>query len=121
KQLTAWVSAKYLDKKTEKALREALAQRGKVSELEERQNRLVQERNAIHVEQKRIRDNLASLGERASEKELRERFVRTLGAQEDRLEAMNAEEKSLVADIAAGRAKLAELIAALDYDATVPG
>jgi hypothetical protein len=121
KQLTAWVSAKYLDKKTEKAMRDANAQRGKVSDLEDHRTRLTTERNGIHVEQKRIRDNLASLGERASEKELRERFVRTLGAQEDRLEEMTGEEKSLVADIAAARAKLAELIAALDYDAAVVG
>ena len=119
KQLTAWVSAKYLDKKTEKALREAVAQRAKVSELEERQTRLSQERNGIHAEQKRIRDNLASLGERASERELRERFVRTLGTQEDRLDAMTAEEKALAADVVAARAKLAELIGALEYDAAV--
>jgi hypothetical protein len=119
KQLAAWVSAKYLDKKTEKALRAAFDQRLKVSELEERQARLTQERNGIHAEQKRIRDNLASLGERASEKELRERFVRTLGVQEDRLDAMTAEEKALVAEVAAARAALAELVAALAYDAAV--
>lgn len=121
KLLTAWVSAKYLDKKTEKALRAALDQRIAVSTLEERQTRLGQERNGIHAEQKRIRDNLASLGERASEKELRERFVRTLGSQEDRLDAMTAEEKALAAEVVAARAKLADLLAALDYDAAVPG
>jgi hypothetical protein len=119
KQLTAWVSAKYLDKKTEKALRDAVAQRGKVSELEERQARLSQERSGIHAEQKRVRDNLGSLGERASEKELRERFVRSLGMQEDRLEEMTAEEKALTAEVVAARAKLTDLIAALAYDAAV--
>src|SRR5262249_39675205 len=81
KQLSAWVSAKYLDRATEKALREALAQRQQVSAIEERLAHLNDERNKIHAEQKRIRDNLGSLGDRASEKERRERFGRTRGPQ----------------------------------------
>ena len=46
---------------------------------------LNEERTKIHAEQKRIRENLGALGDRSSEKELRERFIATLGKQEDRL------------------------------------
>jgi len=120
KQLSAWISAKYLDRATEKALRDALAQRQQVSAIEERLARLNDERNQIHAEQKRIRDNLGSLGDRASEKELRERFVRTLGQQEDRLEAIAREEKQLQADRDAARAKLNTLLAGLEFEAAVP-
>ncbi|MBM3982117.1 MAG: hypothetical protein FJ304_18010 [Planctomycetes bacterium] len=120
KQLAAWVSAKYLDKTTEKALRDVLAQRQQVAKIEEKLNHLNDERTKIHAEQKRIRDNLGALGDRASEKELRERFVATLGKQEDRLIKIGEEEEKLRADRDAAREKLNELLAKLDYDAEVP-
>jgi len=120
KSFAAWVSAKYLDKATEKALKDALAQRKLVAAAEEQLLQRNDERTKIHAEQKRVRDNLGSLGERASEKELRERFVRTLSQQEDRLEAITAEEARLRAECDAARAKLNELIGRLDYDGTVP-
>jgi hypothetical protein len=120
KQLAAWVSAKYLDKTTEKALRDVLAQRQQVAKIEEKLNHLNDERTKIHAEQKRIRDNLGALGDRASEKELRERFVATLGKQEDRLTKIGEEEEKLRADRDAAREKLNELLAKLDYDAEVP-
>lgn len=119
KQLAAWVSAKYLDKPTEKALREVLDQRYKLSQIEYTLNRLNEERGKIHTDQQRVRDNLGALGDRASEKELRERFVATLGKQEDRLAAMLAEEETLRADRDEAREKLNELLAQLEYDAEV--
>ena len=120
KQLSAWISAKYLDRATEQALREALAERQQVSAIEERLAHRNDERNMIHTEQKRIRDNLGSLGDRASEKELRERFVRTLGQQEDRLEAIGVEATQLQADRDAARTKLNALLASLEFESTVP-
>ncbi|MCI0699657.1 MAG: hypothetical protein L0241_01035 [Planctomycetia bacterium] len=119
KQLSAWISAKYLDKATERALREALAQRQQVSRIEEKLAQLDEERKKIHAEQKRIRDNLGSLGDRASEKELRERFVATLGKQEDRLAKIEDEEAKLRTERDSAREKLSALIAALEFDATV--
>ncbi len=119
KQFAAWVSAKYLDKPTEKALKEVLEQRYKLSQIEYTLNRLNEERGKIHTDQQRVRDNLGALGDRASEKELRERFVATLGKQEDRLAAMLAEEDTLRADRDAAREKLNESLAKLEYDAEV--
>lgn len=119
KQLAAWVSAKYLDKPTEKALKDVLAQRQKLAQIENKLNKLNEERGKIHTDQQRVRDNLGALGDRASEKELRERFVATLGKQEDRLAAMLAEEEALRADRDAAREKLNELLAKLEYDAEV--
>jgi hypothetical protein len=119
KQLAAWVSAKYLDKATEKALREVFAQRHKLAQIEYKLNKLNEERGKIHTDQQRVRENLGALGDRASEKELRERFVATLGKQEDRLASMLAEEEALRADRDAAREKLNELLAKLEYDAEV--
>ena len=61
-----------------------------------------------------------SLGDRASEKELRERFVRTLSQQEDRLEAIGADEARLQGEREAARQRLNHLIGQLEYDAAVP-
>lgn len=119
KQFAAWVSAKYLDKATEKALKDVLGQRYKLSQVENKLNKLNEERGKIHTDQQRVRDNLGALGDRASEKELRERFVATLGKQEDRLAAMLTDEETLRADRDAAREKLNELLAKLEYDAEV--
>jgi len=120
-QLGGWVSAAWLDAATEAALRDVLAARAEVAGFEARLAALAQERAAIGADQKRLRDNLGSLGDRATEKELRERFVRSLGLQEDRLEEMKADEIRLTADRDAARARLAARLAALDYDGAVRG
>ncbi|QDU18693.1 DUF4139 domain-containing protein [Urbifossiella limnaea] len=118
-QLGGWVSAAWLDKPTTAALRDVLAARAEAAGFEAKLAAVAQERAAIAADQKRLRENLGSLGDRATEKELRERFVRTLGRQEDRLEELKAEEARLTADRDAARARLAARLAALDYDGAV--
>lgn len=118
-QLGGWLAAGYLDKKTEKALGEVLAARQTAARIDGQIHELEQERAKIAADQKRLRDNLGSLGDRASEKELRERFVRTLTQQEDRLEALAAEEASLRRDRDAARDRLSTVLGKLDYDAAV--
>lgn len=121
KQFAAWVSAQYLDKPTETAIRDVLTQRQKLAQIENKLSKLNEERGKIHADQQRVRENLGALGDRASEKELRERFVATLGKQEDRLAALLAEEDALRGDLDAARDGLNELLAKLEYDAAVPG
>lgn len=121
KQLGAWISANYLDKATEKALRAALAQRQQLGRVEESLTRLKEERDKIHAEQERIRANLGALGDRSSEKALRERFVATLDKQEDRLARITDEEEKLRTDREATRERLNDLLAKLEYEADVAG
>lgn len=120
-QFGAWVSASWLDRPTEAAVRDVLAARAEAAGFESKLGEVAKERTAITADQKRLRENLGSLGDRATEKELRERFVRTLGKQEDRLEELKAEEARLTADRDAARARLAARLAALDYDGAVGG
>jgi septal ring factor EnvC (AmiA/AmiB activator) len=101
------------------ALRDVLAARAEAAGFEAKLAAVAQERAAIGADQKRLRENLGSLGDRATEKELRERFVRALGKQEDRLEELKTEEARLTADRDAARARLAARLAALDYDGAV--
>ena len=76
--------------------------------------RLKEESERIHKEQARIRENLQALGDRSSEKELRERFVRTLTGQEDRLEQIAAEQGRRTTERDAERERLEALIAGLE-------
>ncbi len=119
-QLATWVASGYLNVASEKAIRSAFAIRAKVAEYDEQINRLEQERAKLHEEQKRIRENLTALGDRASEKDLRERYVRTLGKQEDRLEVIEKERLSVVSARDEARQKLSAALNAISMDRPVP-
>ncbi len=119
KQFGAWVHGKYFDAAVRTALESAFAVRAQVDDMDETINRLDQERAKLHEEQKRIRENLAALGDRASEKDLRERYVRTLGKQEDRLEGIEKERAGAVAARDAARQELNDAIAAIRSDRKV--
>jgi len=118
-QLALWLEQRYLDKKTEQALRQVAERRAAAAQHEGRLQHLQQEREKIHAEQKRIRENLQSLGDRSSEKELRERFVRTLNTQEDRLEQIEQEVREQAAGRDQCREQINALLAGLEYEAAV--
>lgn len=115
-RLGAWLEQRYFDKKTEQVLRSVVAERHQSAGHEKELIRLREESEKIHADQKRIRENLQSLGDRASEKDLRERFVRTLNGQEDRLEKIEIEikEQTVARDRCA--AKINDLLAKLEYE-----
>lgn len=118
-QFGAWVQGKYFDAAVQTALQSAFAIRSQVAGMDETVARLDQERAKLHEEQKRIRENLAPLGDRASEKDLRERYIRTLGKQEDRLEAIEKERAGAVSARDAARQELNDAIAAIRSDRKV--
>jgi hypothetical protein len=118
-QLALWIEQRYLDAATEKLLRKVVDLRQQAAGIESQVARLEKERDAIHAEQKRIRENLGSLGDRPSEKDLRERFVRTLNAQEDRLEAIERELRQRHDECERCRQEISALLAGLEYDAKV--
>ena len=118
-QLAYLLEQRYLDSRTEQVLRRVAETQRRLAELEAQLARLNEERTRIHGEQERIRGNLQSLGDRPSEKELRERFVRTLSAQEDRLEQLAAREQELTAERDSSREQVREALAGLEYDSPV--
>jgi len=119
-RLAAWVEQRFVDARTEAALRRVLEEQQRIAEANQRVAVLNGERETIHAEQKRIRENLLALADRASEKELRERFIRTLNNQEDRLEQITLEINSRKAEIAARGDQLDPLLANLEYEAHIP-
>ncbi len=116
KVLRSWISAKYLDKTSERALRELLAARQVVAQIDDKIDQLKQERDKIYAEQKRIRENLSALGDRSSERDLRERFVATLSQQEDRLAKIQSEERKLYTERDAAREQFNQLVDKFDYE-----
>jgi chromosome segregation ATPase len=118
-ELTFWVEQRYLDAPTEQALRQLVELRQQLAALQHEVEELERESNAIHKEQERIRGNLQALGDRSAEKELRDRLVRTLGAQEDRLEQIVREVNDRKAAAARHRAAMGELLGRLEYEADV--
>jgi hypothetical protein len=118
-RLGYWLEQRYFDAKTTQALREVVEQRGRAARHEAELIRLQEERENLHNEQKRIRENLQSLGDRPSEKELRERFVRMLNAQEDRLEKIEAAIKEQTAARDRCQEKINEVLSTMEYEGAV--
>ena len=121
RQLELWIDHHYLDEPTAGVIRQAIALRQLLSEAEEKVRRLEAERKTIHTEQARIRENIKSLGDRASEKELRERFVGTFTTQEDRLEAIDKQIAASTLEIDKLRQQVAGLLSRLNYEADLQG
>jgi hypothetical protein len=121
KQLVSWAEDEFLDEKTVKAIRDTFTVRRQIADLDKKIAALDQERSRLHQEQARIRENLAPLGDRASEKELRERYIRTLTQQEDRLETIDRERAAAVATRDSASAKVNDILSGLNYEGTVPG
>jgi hypothetical protein len=116
--LAVWLDQKHVDRATEKVLRQVIALQQQLGEQERVLKRLQEERSRIHEEQGRIRENMQALGDRSSEKELRERFVRTFNSQEDRLEQISAEIDTRTAERDGARERVNPLLAGLEYEGT---
>lgn len=116
-RLAYWLEQRWFDEPTRAVLRSLIELRQRASDLEAQQRRLEKEREAIHREQQRIRENLQALGDRPAEKELRERFVRTLGSQEDRLEAIRAEAEARTQEQEQLRRQIADQLGKLEFEA----
>jgi hypothetical protein len=118
-QVAFWLEQRYLDARAEKVLRQVLELQHQASAASDQANRLIEEGGRIRTEQARIRENLQALGDRPSEKELRERFVRTLTTQEDRLEAIAAEVRARTEEQDRCKAQINTLLGGLEYEAAL--
>jgi hypothetical protein len=118
-QLGAFFRRRYFDEATESVLRQLVELRQQQARLDAEAQALQVEREAIFQDQVRIRQNLNALGDRPSEKGLRERLVGTLNAQEDRLVAIERERAELLRRVEEARARLDEGLAGIEFEAAV--
>ena len=94
-RLQAFLRDKILDAATVKALESILDFYRQAAQLQLQITILVQEREKIFKQQRQIQGNLQPLAREGEEGALRQRYVTTLGQLEDRLAALEAEEKRL--------------------------
>jgi hypothetical protein len=120
-QLGFWLRQRFLDRKTADVLRRAAEVRQQAADLDRKLKQLDEERDKIHKEQERVRQNLKALGDRPAEKELRERLVRSLNTQEDRLEALPRERQEQQAARDRCWEQIKVLVAALEESAGESG
>jgi hypothetical protein len=118
-RLSYWVQQRCFDDRAASVLRQALELEQQDTKAGEQLALFAEEADRIHTEQGRIRENLQSLGDRATEKELRERFVRSLNTQEDRLEQISQETKRINEVREGWRAQINALLSSLHYEATM--
>jgi hypothetical protein len=118
-EMQAWINDRWIDAATAETLNDAFALRRQFAGFKSLSQELAAERSKLHDEQARIRDNLKSLNELPTEKDLRQRYIRTLTAQEDRLESIAKEAAKSLADASAVRDELEAKMAAISFTGTV--
>jgi hypothetical protein len=115
-QIAVWVSARSLDAETEKSLREAAGRLAAIKALEQKIAMLEAEREGIFADQERLRENLQRLGQSPDEAMLRQRYVKQLDDQENRIAAMRTDKEKLEAERETARGQLSEFIRQISID-----
>jgi len=105
-QLAFFLGSRFIDQRLHDALKQILALKTQLAQVQGEEQRLTQERNAIHKDQERLRANLGALKAGADQRDLSERIVTKLGSQEDRLEQLVLQ----LSDLADKRAHLQQEI-----------
>jgi len=109
-QVAIFVRDKVLSASLEAALREVIARKATIARLTGETARRQSELDQIARDQERVRENMRSLKGSSEERQLLQRYVKQLDAQETRIEALRREIQSLQADRAKEQAALDEFI-----------
>ncbi len=111
-QLEKWLRGKYLGDATIAALSGVLARWQRARELEEQKKRVLAARDQAYAKQSKISEQLGVLKDTGPEGDLRLRYVKELEAEQDKVNAAEAEANRLQEEIdAERRAAQAELAA----------
>ncbi|RKH52474.1 hypothetical protein D7X96_28300 [Corallococcus interemptor] len=116
-EVTFFLDSRFIDPRVAQALRDVVAMREKQSSVTRELQRLNEERAQLFKDQERIRSNIDSLKSGASQRELVERFVTKLNAQEDRLESIGRELERLEEERTRLQAETNQRIESLSYEA----
>lgn len=115
-----WFKERHLDEATYRALSHVLALRDEVQDLQRRRDHVKAEQAAAYAKQAKISEQLAVLKETGAEGALRLRYVKELEAEEDKVNAAEAEMHRLEQAIEDTRRRAREELAKLVAPAT-PG
>ena len=96
--LALFVSRKYIDEAARTRLEKIIDIRSQIAEIERKLATFDDEVEKIEADQKRLRENIEALSKTPEAKTLIARYIAKAGEQETRLEEMEKERKSLIAD-----------------------
>jgi len=115
-QIVLWVRERSIDPEIEKALQVIADKKTEINDLVQKIAALDKEQNEMFVDQERVRGNLQRLGQTPEEATLRQRYIRQLDSQENRLAAIRIEREKLEASRTAAEKQLDTLIQKLSLD-----
>ncbi len=118
-QILIYARDKYITEQTRKQLDQIVAIKAEIVNIDRAINQLQTEKSSIFNDQKRLRDNLRSLGRTEEENRLRSRYIGQLTQQESRLESIDKSTKDLQTQKQSKQKQLNKMIESLAQDLTV--
>jgi hypothetical protein len=115
-QIALWVKDRSIDPETEKLLRNIATRKAELNDIVQRIAALDREQAEIFRDQERVRGNLQRLGQSPEEAALRQRYIREMDQQENRLTAIRTEHAKLDSSRSALQAQIDELVQGLNFD-----
>lgn len=92
-----------------------------LNRLEQQQRELQRQYDSVASDQERIRENLSALGKTPGEKQLTDRYIRQLQAQEDQLDELKQQREELQQRIREKESELNRLISNLSFEGDMGG
>jgi hypothetical protein len=118
-QVGLFVRQQSINKTIEDALRNILAQKSAIDDLDTQKSERESEIEKIFDDQQRLRENMKALKGTAEEKALLQRYTRQLNEQEDRLDGLKKEIQQLGSRQESAQAELDKMIQGLSFDVTL--
>jgi hypothetical protein len=115
-QVTGFINQHSIDKTIADALRQILAQKKILDEIDSQDSYRNDRMDKIFDDQQRLRENMKALKGSAEEKALVQRYVQQLNQQEDELAKLRTERQQLAAKRESAQATLDGMIEALSFD-----
>jgi len=114
--LELFISRRYVDEKTRAALETIIALKDKVAAASSRLQVIDKEAAEIAHDQERLRENIKALTSTAEAKQLIARYVSKANEQETRLEQLEAERRTTIAERARSQSELDLAVRSLSLD-----
>ena len=118
-QIRELVSSNYLDAKSQHSLNEIIELQNRITDLDRNMNLLRQNIQNMFKNQERLRQNLQALGQRQEETELRQKYIKQLSEEEDRVAELSRKADALQQEKNTVEQIRADKIQKLSYSASL--
>ena len=92
-----------IDGETERILRDVADRQARINDLTRQLDALDSEQSTIFKDQERVRENLQRLGQSPEESSLRQRYIRQLDSQENRIAAIKTDKEKFESERSSAR------------------